>query len=79
MSGGLNTILAAVPTTSKLNDQLTGVGQLRAILIEGNFTGLALCESKDLLRTEGIRGELCCSACTRRYRYTAHIKLIQRN
>jgi hypothetical protein len=63
MSGGLNTIFAAVPTTSKLNDQLTGVGQLMAILKEGNFTGLALCESKESLRTEGIRGQLCCSAC----------------
>jgi hypothetical protein len=50
MSGGLNTIFVAVPTTSKLNDQLTLVGQLRAILKEGNFTGLTLCELKDSLR-----------------------------
>jgi hypothetical protein len=51
------------------------VGQLRAILKEGNFTCLALCESKDSLRTEGIKGQFCWGACTWRYRKTAHIKL----
>jgi hypothetical protein len=46
----LNTIFAAVPTTSKLNDQLTWMGQFRAILKEGNFTGWTLCELQNSLR-----------------------------
>jgi hypothetical protein len=51
------------------------VGQLRAILKDGNFTGLALCGSKDSLRTEGIKGQFCWRTCTWRYRKTANIKL----
>jgi hypothetical protein len=62
MRRGLNTIFAAVPTTSKLNNQLTGVGQLRAILKEGNFTGLALCESKGFTQEQQASKVNCAGA-----------------
>jgi hypothetical protein len=73
----LTPFFAAVPTTSKLNDQLTWVGQFRAILKEKNFIGWTLCELQNSLRNRRNQRSIVLSTCSRRFRYTAHIKLKQ--
>jgi hypothetical protein len=51
------------------------VGQLRAILKEGNFTGLALCESKDSLRNRRHQRSIVLVRLYMEIQKTAHIKL----